>query len=95
MERCVLELYIAGKSSRSQYAINDIKKMCEEELGDKYLLNIIDIFENPKKAAGSAIIATPALIRKSPLPEKKVFGDISDKKIVMGVLELDSHTAES
>jgi circadian clock protein KaiB len=44
--------------------------------------------EHSQLAKEERIIATPVLIKKSPLPVKKVIGDLSDKAKVLFALNL-------
>ena len=42
--------------------------LCEQYLKGAYELKVIDIYQQPKLAAGEQIIATPTLIKQLPLP---------------------------
>jgi circadian clock protein KaiB len=85
-ERYVLKLYITGMTPRSQRAIANIKKICEEYLKDNYELEVIDIYQQPSLAKGEQIIAVPTLIKKLPLPLRRLIGDISqEEKIILGL----------
>ncbi len=87
-EKYILRLYVTGMTSKSQQAIRNIKKICEEHL-EGYDLEVIDIYRNPVLAKGDQIIAAPTLIKKIPLPIRKFIGDMSEtEKILMG---LDLH----
>jgi len=81
-----LRLYITGMTPKSTRAISNVQKLCEEYLEGAYELKIIDIYQQPKLAAGEQIIATPTLIKKLPLPLRKLIGDMSDKeKFLIGI----------
>ncbi len=58
-KRYLLRLYIAGTSAKSTRAINNLKKLCEEHLKDRYELEVIDIFQQPKLAEREQIVAAP------------------------------------
>jgi circadian clock protein KaiB len=82
----ILKLYVAGMTPRSAIAIAQIKHICEEYLPNKYDLEIIDIFRSPVLAKGEQIIAAPTLIKKLPLPLRKLIGDMSDReKVILGL----------
>jgi circadian clock protein KaiB len=71
---------------RSTRAIQNIKKICDEELKGRCDLEIIDIYQRPKLAEGEEIIAVPTLIKRLPVPMRRFIGDLSDKeKILMGL----------
>ena len=85
-EQYVLRLYISGLTPRSQTAIKNIKKICEEHLKGRYDLEVIDVYQQPVLAKGEQIIAAPTLIRKLPLPLRRFIGDLSDsEKILLGL----------
>ena len=62
-------------------AIANVQKLCKKYLeGAFYELKVIDIYQQPKLAKGEQIIATPTLIKKLPLPLRKLIGDMSDEE---------------
>jgi circadian clock protein KaiB len=87
-ERIILKLFISGASPNSVRAINNLQKILEEHLKDKYTLNIIDIYQEKPLAQQEQIIALPLLVRKFPLPEKRLIGDMSDTAKVLDHLEI-------
>src|SRR3989344_3951907 len=81
-----LRLYIAGQTPKSLTAFANLNKICEENLKGQYSIEIIDLLENPHLAAGDQIFAIPTLVRKIPLPMRKIIGDLSDhEKILIGL----------
>jgi circadian clock protein KaiB len=85
-EKYKLCLYIAGKTQKANNAIENLKKYCEEELKDKYTVEIIDLLEHPHLAEGEQIIAVPTLVKKLPAPVRILVGDLSDKiKVLVGL----------
>jgi circadian clock protein KaiB len=84
----VLRLYITGSTPRSQEAIRNIRRICEEELKDRYDLEVVDVYQQPELARKEQILAAPTLIRKLPLPLRKLVGDMSDKERVIVGLEI-------
>ena len=84
----VLRLYITGVTPRSREAIRNIKKICEEELKGRYDLEVIDVYQQPELARTEQILAAPTLIRKLPLPLRKLVGDMSDREKVIVGLEI-------
>jgi circadian clock protein KaiB len=82
----VLRLYVAGMTPNSVRAISNLKKICEEHLGGQYDLNVIDVYRRPTLAKGEQIVAAPTLVKKLPLPMRKLIGDMSDKgKVLVGL----------
>ena len=69
-EKYVLRLYVTGMTPKSIKAIENIRKICEENLQGRYDLEIIDIYQQPEYAKKEQLIAAPTLIKKLPLPLK-------------------------
>ncbi len=86
--RYELRLYVAGMTPRSTRAIANIKEICEEHLKGRYDLQVIDLYQQPVLAKGDQIIAVPTLIRKLPLPLRRIIGDLSDREQVLIGLDL-------
>ncbi len=85
-QKYTLRLYVAGLNTKSKQAIENITKICEENLKGRYNLQIIDIYQQPSLAAGEQIIAAPTLIKKLPLPLRKFIGNMeSREKIIVGL----------
>jgi circadian clock protein KaiB len=82
----VLRLYVTGMTPQSTKAIENVRRLCEEYLADRYELDVIDIYQQPKLAKGEQIIATPTLIKKLPFPLRKLIGDMSDaERFLVGI----------
>jgi circadian clock protein KaiB len=92
----VLRLYVSGTTPNSQRAIDNIRKICEEHLQNRYELEIIDIYQQPALARDGQIVAAPTLIKKLPLPLRRFIGDMSKtEKILIGLdLEEKSQAEE-
>jgi circadian clock protein KaiB len=84
----VLRLYVTGMTPRSALAIANIKEICEEHLKGRYDLQVIDIYQQPVLAEGDQIIGVPTLIKKLPLPLRRIIGDLSDRERVLIGLDL-------
>ena len=87
-EQYVLRLYITGITPRSTQAIANVKRICEECLAGRYELDVIDIYQQPLLAKDEQIIAVPTLIKKIPLPLRRIIGDMSDTKRILKGLDL-------
>ena len=86
--RYVLKLYVAGQSPKSINAIANIKKLCEVNLQGRYVLDVIDLYQQPQLAQGEQIIAVPTLIRKLPPPLCRIIGDMSNTERVLVGLDV-------
>jgi circadian clock protein KaiB len=87
-DKYVLRLYITGSTIRSTLALTNLKKICKEYLEGRYELEVIDLYQHPSLAKGEQIIAAPTLIKKLPLPFRRIIGDMSDKEKVLLGLDL-------
>ena len=82
----VLRLYVTGMTPKSTQAIANAQKLCEQHLAGRYELKVIDIYQQPELAKGEQIIATPTLIKKQPLPLRRLIGDMSNtEKFLVGI----------
>jgi circadian clock protein KaiB len=87
-ERYILRLYVTGMTSRSSRAVDNLKAICDEYLEGRYDLEVIDIYQQPVLTKGEQIIAAPTLIKKLPLPMRRIIGDMSNKDRVLLGLDL-------
>ena len=87
-ERYILRLYITGLTARSSRAVNNLRAICDEHLDGRYDLEVIDIYQQPALTRGEQIIAAPTLIKKLPLPMRRIIGDMSNREGVLLGLDL-------
>jgi len=85
-ERFVLRLYVSGLSARSRQAIENIRRLCEVHLPGRHELQIIDIYQQPELAKEQQLIAAPTLIKRLPLPLRRLVGDMHDPARVLVML---------
>jgi len=85
-EEYILRLFVTGASPNSSRAITNLKEICETHLKGNYKLEIVDVYQQPLIAENEQIIALPLLIKKSPSPERRLIGDMSDiEKVLRGL----------
>jgi len=83
----VLRLYVAGSAPNSLRAIANARALCAEHfVATRHELEIVDLLLHPEQAMADGVIVTPTLVRLSPLPARKVIGNLSDSKQVLLVL---------
>jgi circadian clock protein KaiB len=86
LSKYILTLYVTGTSPRTKIAIENLNRICKQDLIGKYELEIVDVLENPQRAEDERILATPTLIKQLPPPLRRVIGDLSDKdKVLLGL----------
>ena len=82
----ILRLYLTGTTNRSVLALTNLKKICEDYLEGRYVLEVIDLYQKPFLAKDEQIIAAPTLIKKLPLPLRRIIGDMSnEEKVLLGL----------
>lgn len=82
----VLKLYVTGRTSRSERAIQTLRKLCDEELHGEFELVIVDVLEHPQLAEDEKILATPTVVKTLPPPIRRIIGDLSDtEKVLLGL----------
>jgi circadian clock protein KaiB len=84
----VLRLYVTGMTPRCMEAFANIKAICEEHLSGRYDLEVIDIYERPRLAKDEQIVAVPTLVKKLPVPLRRLIGNLSDEERVLLGLDL-------
>lgn len=84
----ILRLYVAGMTPQSTRAIANVKNICEEYLQGRYELEVIDLYQKPQLAQSEQIIAAPTLIKRLPLPLRRLIGDMSNVERVLVGLDL-------
>ncbi len=93
-QRYALRLFVSGTTPRSTRAIQNLRAVCETRLSGRYLLEVIDIYQHPELAADEQIVVTPTLVRRSPLPLRKIIGDLSDTQRLLAGLDLAADAPE-
>lgn len=83
-----LRLYVAGQTPSSVRALSNLKRICDGHISGEYDIEIVDLLQNPKLAAGDQILAIPTLVRRLPEPMRKIIGDLSDAERVLVGLDI-------
>ncbi len=91
MNKYRLMLYVMGQTQRSQTAISNLQRICQNELQNQYEMVVIDVLEQPQLAEDQKILATPTLIKELPPPIRRIIGDLSDTERVLLGLDLRTH----
>lgn len=87
-EQFVLRLYVTGTTARSTRAISNLREVCDQHIPDRYELEVIDVYQQPELAAREQLVAVPTLIKRLPLPWRKLVGDLSNRQRVLAGLDL-------
>jgi circadian clock protein KaiB len=83
-----MRLYVAGLTEKSVRALANLRAICEEQLKGRFEIEVVDLLKHPELAKGDQILAVPTLVRKIPLPARRIIGDLSHKERVLVGLDL-------
>ena len=87
-DKWILRLYVAGQTPKALTAFGNLKRICEDQLKGKYSIEVIDLLINPQLGKEDQILALPTLVRKLPVPVRKIIGDLSNSERVLVGLNL-------
>ena len=81
-----LRLYVAGQTPKSVTALANLQRICAEHLAGRYRIEVIDLTKTPQLAAADQIVAVPTLLRKLPMPVRRIIGDLSNvERVLVGL----------
>jgi circadian clock protein KaiB len=83
-----LRLYITGQTPRSSASVRNLRKVCDEYLEGRFELEVIDVYQRPELAKEAQIIAAPTLVKRLPLPLRRLVGDLSNERQVLLGLDI-------
>ena len=86
--RWALTLYVSGASPRSAQALETVRRLCDEDLAGEVELRIIDLAEEPARAAEDRIVAVPTLIKHLPAPRRQLVGELADVDRIRAAIDL-------
>lgn len=78
-----LLLYVGGATERSRLGIANVKSVGEKYLKGRYRLLVVDLFQDPAGAREHDIIVVPTLVKRLPLPLRRMVGDLSSEDRVL------------
>lgn len=84
----LLRLYVSDSTLKSERAVVNLRRVCEEHLKGRYDLEVIDIYKHAKLARDEQIVAVPTLIKRLPAPLQRLVGDMSNLNSVLLGLDL-------
>jgi circadian clock protein KaiB len=81
-------LYVAGDAPNSLLAVANLRAICREFLAERHEIEIVDVLREPKRVLADDILLTPALVKLSPAPVRKIVGNLSQREPVLQALGL-------
>jgi len=88
-----LQLYITGTTARSTEAVANLRSLCEEYLRGRYDLEVVDIYQKPGQAINGQIIAAPTLVKRTPVPARRMVGNLANREKLIAALDLRTAAA--
>lgn len=88
-------LYVAGNTVRSAAARDALARLSAGLVGETLECEVVDVLEAPERAEGARVLGTPALVRESPPPQRRVVGDLRDLDRVIDALGLTRSPSHS
>lgn len=85
-------LFVAGDAPNSVRAIANLGTFCRDYLDERYAIEIVDVFLEPKRALAEGIFMTPTLVALTPPPVRRIVGTLSQLQIVLQALGLLDNT---
>ncbi len=89
----LIKLFITGRTARSERAVLNLRRICDEELQGRCEIRVVDVLEHPEEAEEERIMATPTLIKELPPPVRRIIGDLSDRAKVLVGLDIENTTS--
>jgi circadian clock protein KaiB len=88
VKRYGFRLFVTGATGKSSRAITNLTQVCERYIAGEYVLDVVDIYQQPELARGQQIVAAPTLVKYSPLPLRRFIGDLSKTRELLKALEI-------
>jgi len=85
-----LRLYVNGASPHSVAAVENVQRICDEDLGGHVDFEVLDIRSEPEQVQQDNVYVAPTLVKRWPEPVRRLVGDLSDADRVRQGLEIYS-----
>lgn len=82
------QLFVTGRDARTAVVEQQLRRFCAR-LAGPIRIEVIDLLVDPEYGDSLDIVATPLTIRRFPLPEIRVVGDLSDADRLAAAFGLD------
>jgi circadian clock protein KaiB len=82
-------LFMAGGEPNSIEARRNLETFCNEQLADRYELQVVNVFEDYSMALKYRILVTPCLVMLEPLPSVMLAGTLQNNEKVRAALRLN------
>ena len=83
-------LYVAGDAQNSTLAVANLTAICHTYLPDRHHVEVVDVFQHPKRALADGVLMTPTLVKLAPAPVRKIVGTLSQMQPLLQALGLET-----
>lgn len=90
----LLKLFVTGRTPKSERAIANLLRICDEQLTGRYEVEVVDVLERPDLAEESNVLATPTLVKELPPPLRRIIGDLTQADRVLIGLDIEPFPGE-
>lgn len=84
-----LILFVINDGINSKHARENLERLCEKWLPDRYQIRVVDVMEDFQTALDNNILLTPSVVIVNPEPQITIHGDLSDPGKFIEALNLD------
>ena len=84
----LFRLFVAGHESNSTQARGNLARLCEEYLGGRHRIEIVDVMTDAATAHKNGVLVTPTLLLIEPRPRVTLLGSLNDEGQVLAALRL-------
>lgn len=89
-DRICLRLYVAGDSGNSRQALANLHAVLDDLPGDGRELDVVDVFDDGRRALEDGVLLTPQLLLLSASPVRRLVGNLSDRTALEHFLGLEA-----
>lgn len=94
--RLRLRLYVAGEAPNSEAARQQLRRTLETAgWAEACSLEIVDVLEEPARAARDGVLVTPTLARLDGDGPRRMVGSLRDREMLMRFLGIEGFDSES
>lgn len=80
--------FVGGDVHNPAQVRSNLNSLCQAHLHGRCVIDMVDVFEEPRRALSDAILMTSALVQLAPLPERTLVGALGHKQTVLRALGL-------
>jgi circadian clock protein KaiB len=86
----MFRLYVADDTPNSLRALVNLRAICREYLPDRHEIEVVSVFNEPRRALAENIRMTPTLLKLAPGSRQRIVGNLSETRRVLDILGLEA-----